>query len=146
MTSATPAQKTQLDALIVANHLEAINGLLYVSGGGWTDLHRRIRGSSAPASHFGIGMIVRVPWQETNQPHHFTVDIRSDQDNQMIAHAEGEIRVGQPPQLARGSEQHAVVAITIDTTFPNAGGYHVIAAIDGEHMANWSFRVHDTCQ
>ena len=144
MAPATSLETTQIDALIVANHVEAINGLLYLSGGGWTDLHRRILNGSVPPSHFGIGMAVRVPWHETNKKHRYIVEVQADDTGQAIVHAEGDISVGQPPQLARGSVQHAIVAISIDMTFPKAGSYGIVATIDRKGETIWTFRVHDT--
>ncbi len=139
-----PQATTQIDTLIVANHAEAINGLLYLSGAGWTDLHRHIQGGLAPVSHFGIGMVIRVPWQETNHKHSYIVEVRTSAADAVIVHAEGEISVGRPPQLPPGSIQHTVVAITVDLTFPHAGSYQVIAMMDGKDAPAWTFRVHDT--
>lgn len=144
MAAATSLEIPQIDALIVANHVEAINGLLYLSGGGWTDLHRRILDGSVPSSHFGIGMAVRVAWHETNKKHHYVVEVQADDTQQAIVHTEGDISVGQPPQLARGSVQHAIVAISIDMTFPKAGSYRIVATIGGNDETIWAFRVHDT--
>lgn len=144
MAPAIQQDTTQIDALMVANHVEAINGLLYLSGGGWTDLHRRILDGSVPTSHFGIGMAVRVPWHETNKKHRYVVEVQADDTRQVIVHAEGDISVGQPPQLARGSVQHAIIAVSIDMTFPKAGSYRVVAAIDHKDETIWAFRVHDT--
>jgi hypothetical protein len=138
-------EKTRLDALILANHVEACNGLLYISGGGWTDLHRQLPGGAAPVTHLGIGISVRVPWHQTNEPHSFTLDIQNEDSTVTIAHAEGNIVVGRPPQLVPGALQHAVIAINIDTVFPSPGGYRVVATIDGEESSStWPFRVHDT--
>ncbi len=144
MATATSMETVGIDALIVANHAEAINGLLYLSGGGWTDLHRRILDGHIPTSHLGIGMTIRVPWHEANQKHRFTVAVQSDDTKEVIVRAEGDITVGRPPQLARGSAQHAIVAVTMDTTIPKAGNYRIVATIDGKGETVWPFRVHDT--
>jgi hypothetical protein len=139
------AEKVQIDVLILANHAEAINGLLYISGGGWTDLHRQIRGGIAPTSHFGIGISVRVPWNQTNQPHRFVLEVENQDSTINVMRAEGEIVVGRPPQLSPGDIQHAVLAVNVDTTFPAPGDYRVIAAIDsGTAVATWPFRVRDS--
>ena len=138
-------ETTHIDVLILANHAEAINGLLYLSGGGWTDLHRQIRGGVAPSSHFGIGLSVRIPWHETNDAHPFVLAIENEDATTQIAHVEGAITVGRPPQLSQGAVQHAVIAVNIDTVFPTPGGYRVIATLDGgKSTATWPFRVHDT--
>lgn len=135
---------TRIDTLMLANHAEAINGLLYVSGGGWTDHHRRIQGDTPPTSHFGIALSLRVPWHETNQRHIFVVEVQNDDATVTVMRAEGEFNVGRPAQLPPGTTQHAVLAITVDATFPAPGGYRVVATIDeGKSTATWPFRVHD---
>jgi len=138
-------ETTRIDVLIVANHAEAVNGLLYISGGGWTDLHRQIVAGAAPSSHFGIGVSVRIPWHETNQPHRFLLDVQNEDATVTVAHAEGSINVGRPPQLPPGALQHAVLAINVDAVFPAPGGYRVVATVDGgQGQVTWPFRVHDT--
>jgi hypothetical protein len=137
-------ETTQIDVLILANHAEAINGLLYLSGGGWTDAHRQIRDGIAPTNHFGIGISVRVPWHATNQPHKFVLEVQNEDATVTIMRAEGDINIGRPPQLAPGDIQHAVLAINVDTVFPAPGGYRVIATLNGgQSIATWPFRVHD---
>jgi hypothetical protein len=137
-------ETTRIDVLIIANHAEAINGLLYLSGGGWTDLHRIVQDGNAPVSHFGVGISVRIPWHETDDSHKFVLDIENEDATAVIAHAEVQVKVGRPPQLPRGAVQHAVLAINVDTIFPAQGGYRVIAKIDdGKSIATWPFRVHD---
>ncbi|HLZ21200.1 MAG TPA: hypothetical protein VKQ30_03660 [Ktedonobacterales bacterium] len=144
MTGASSTETTRIDVLIVANHAEAINGLLYLSGGGWTDLHRQIHGGNIPPSHFGIGISIRVPWHETNEPHKFVLDVQNEDATATVVHAESEINIGRPPQLPPGSIQHAIIAINVDTIFPGPGGYRIVATIDGDKsVATWPFRVHD---
>ncbi len=144
MTDVTKVETTQIDALIIANHAEAVNGLLYLSGGGWTDMHRRIQNGVVPPSHFGVGISVRVPWHETNENHTLVIEVQNDDATVLVARAEGHINVGRPPQLVKGATQHAIVAISIDTVFPEPGGYRVIATLDdGKSTASWPFQVHD---
>ena len=63
------AETAAVDFVLMANHVEVVNGLLYVSGGGWTDHHRRLPpdGAPIPPSHLGIGVSVVVPWNEKNR-------------------------------------------------------------------------------
>src|SRR5216683_35017 len=104
MTSvnASIVETTAIDALILANHAEAVNGLLYISGGGWTDLHRQIQDGKPPTNHFGIAASVRVPWHETNKPHKFILEIENEDSTAIIMRAEGQMNVGRPPQLTHG--------------------------------------------
>ncbi len=137
-------EKSRIDVLILANHADAINGLLYINGGGWTDLHRQIRGGVLPSTHFGIGLSVRVPWHDTNETHKFVLEVQNEDSTKTLVHAEGDINVGRPPQLPRGAVQHAVLAINVDVVFPEPGGYRVIATLDnGVDTTEWPFRVLD---
>ncbi|MGH2502533.1 MAG: DUF6941 family protein, partial [Ktedonobacterales bacterium] len=143
--SASFVETVRIDMLLPANHAEAVNGLLYLTGGGWTDLHRRIVGGQAPPSHFGVALSVRVPWNATNAPHTFVVDVQNEDATTVIVHVTGEINVGRPPQITPGAVQHAVIAINVDTLFPAPGGYRIIATLDGGvDSATWPFQVHDT--
>ena len=64
----------EVEFVILANHAEAHNGLLYLSGAGWNDaaLGFTTEGTSTPL-HFGVGVSVLVPWTETNRKHHLQV-------------------------------------------------------------------------
>jgi hypothetical protein len=140
----SPLETTRIDMLIPANHAEAINGLLYISGGGWTDVYRRIRAGVVPPNHFGIGVSVRIPWHETNRIHKFVLEVQNEDATATVVHAEGELNAGRPPQLAPGDVQHAVLAVNVDIVFPAPGGYRVVATLDeGGDTATWPFRVHD---
>ncbi|HEU5440791.1 MAG TPA: hypothetical protein VFU88_16010 [Ktedonobacterales bacterium] len=137
-------ETSRIDMLMPANHAEAINGLLYISGGGWTDVRRLIRAGVVPPNHFGICISVRIPWHETNQAHKFVLEVQNEDATATLIHAEGELNAGRPPQLAAGDVQHAVLAINVDVVFPGPGGYRIIATLDDDKdTASWPFRVHD---
>lgn len=136
--------QVSITALILANHVEVVNGLLYVSGGGWTDHVRRVpKDGPTPISHLGIGLTVAIPWQATNQTHPFTIRVEDDDAN-MVADATGQFNVGRPPTIPPGSIQFAVLGLTFDAIFPHPGGYRVIARVDenGDKKL-WPFRVHN---
>jgi hypothetical protein len=72
-------ERPSIDFVMLANHAEAINGLLYMLGGGWTD-HRRmvVAGQPNPPSAFSIALSVYTPWSETNRPMDLTVSVEND--------------------------------------------------------------------
>jgi hypothetical protein len=140
------AEKAQFELLCLANHVEAINGLLYMIGGGWTDHHRpplQPNGQTT-ISHVGIALMVRVPWNETNRPHRFQVEIQ-DLDGGSFLKVEGDLNVGRPAQIAPGSVQHACLAINGELMFPRAGGYVLRGILNGDTttLRTWEFHVHD---
>jgi hypothetical protein len=87
---------------------------------------------------------IRVPWHETNEDHTIMIEVQNEDSTLTVARAEGTMKLGRPPQLTRGDIQHAVIAMSVDTIFPDAGGYRVIARLDGDKVTvTWPFRVHD---
>lgn len=133
----------QIELLTVANHAEAINGLLYLSGAGWTDLWRQIQpGGALPINHFGIGVAILVSWNETNQRHHVVIRIESEDAKELVK-VEGDIEMGRPPGVPAGSDFRSVMAINGDIQFPAAGGFRVVASVGQAPPKSVSFRVHD---
>ncbi len=133
----------QIELLTLANHAEAVNGLLYLSGAGWTDHFRPLpRGGQLPISHIGIGVAILVSWNETNQRHHIVLRIENA-DGVILANIEGDIEMGRPAGLPPGSDLRGVMAINGDLQFPAEGVYRVVAGV-GESTRSVTFRVHNT--
>lgn len=135
----------EIEFLLVANHAEAINGLLYISGGGWTQ-HMRpaIPGGGVAPSHIGIAVSVRVPWSETEKPIAISLDIEDLDGNRQLSSLNGQINVGKPPGVAPGTDQYAAVAANAEVAFPHAGSYRIIARlVEGGKPKHWTFQVHD---
>ncbi len=141
------SEQVRIDYLILANHVEAINGMLYISGGGWTEHYRQLSpDGSPPRSHLGLGVSAAIPWNETNTSHKISVQIEDDDANSILR-ADVTLNVGRPPQLPPGTEQHVVLALPADITFPHSGGYRVVVNLDDDSdMKQWSFTVHDIQQ
>jgi hypothetical protein len=132
----------EIELLTVANHAEAINGLLYLSGAGWTDLRRPMPPNEPPPSnHFGIGIAVLVPWLETNQPYRVSLRIENSEGGELM-NVQSDIEVGRPPGVPPGSDLRAVIAVNVQLQFPAAGIYRVLAAV-AQHERSVTFRVHD---
>lgn len=135
-----------IELLTVANHVEAINGLLYMSGGGWTDHHRIVGPDQPPPpTHMGIAASVLIPWEQTNQQHTLVIRVEDADGAIMLQSPDIPINAGRPANLEPGSDQHAIVAIVLDFSFPRSGAYRLIARYDGDedNERRWVFRVHD---
>jgi len=135
---------TEIEFLILANHAEVRDGLLNLLGGGWTDHWRRIGPGGPPNSHFGIGVGVRIDWNDTNRPHHITLRFETS-DGKTVAKIEGDMEVGRPAGLQPGSSQLAALAFNLDTRWPSAGTFRVTARLGdkAETEKEVTFRVHD---
>src|SRR5690349_23957463 len=62
----------EIGFLMLADHSEAVNGKLYMVGGGWNVL-RLPKLPHEWGFHIALGL--DVAWSETNQPHNLQVDI-----------------------------------------------------------------------
>jgi len=58
----------QIEYVTLAHHAEAVNGLLYLQGAGWTDLEQPIDSEgNLGMLHLGIGVSILIGWNETNR-------------------------------------------------------------------------------
>ena len=133
----------EIEVLMVANHVEAINGLLYLSGGGWTDLRRPAapQGGPVPVNHMGIAIAILVGWNDTNQRHRLDVRLENADGRDLVT-LQADVEVGRPPGLPVGSDLRTVMGINVEFQFPSAGIYRIVAAVAGNRRSI-SFRVHD---
>ncbi len=141
-------QPVTVESLILANHVESANGLLYISGGGWTTHRRSIpSGDAMPLSHLGLALIIAVPWHQTNLMHNIIVEFR-DEDANAIASITSQLKVGRPPELRPGTNQYANIGLPMNIVFPHAGDYEIVARVEGIEGSErrWTFQVQDIPQ
>lgn len=137
-----------IEFVTVANHAEALNGLLYLMGAGWTDSWRVPNpDGTVPPTKLGIGVSILVPWGETNRRHDLSVKLEHEDGGTALIEMQGQFEVGRPPGVTPGVDLRSVLAINGDVVLERAGGYRVIAQIgDGEQEGTTrsvSLRVHD---
>jgi hypothetical protein len=124
---------TLSDAATVAD------GKLNVLGGGWNM-------TGPNPTPFAIGMVIEVPWQETNRRHKFRIDL-IDLDGHAIGPVgadkplviEGEFEVGRPPGLRAGTSIPVplVVRPPGPVQFPPGGQFEFRLSINGETREDW---------
>lgn len=132
-----------IEMLTMANHAEAVNGLLYLSGTGWDRLTRRYPAGQKPRPHhFGIGVSILVPWIEANRKHGLSLWIEDEDGGEPLIRVEGELEVGRPPGVPEGSDRRAVLAVDATVEFPSPGGYRLVGEI-GENRRTYGFYVVD---
>jgi hypothetical protein len=134
----------EIEFMTLANHAEAQNGLLYLSGAGWTDAHVSFStdGLSVPF-HFGAGVSLLVPWTQTNRRIMFEIKVEHEDGGDPLIQLGGELQVGRPVGIPEGSDQRAVFAISGEIQFPQPGGYRLVGVLNGEPTRSVSFRVHN---
>jgi hypothetical protein len=137
---------------ILCNHAEAVNNLLFVSGGG-IDLAIIQPGQPGPWQvSLGIGLSIEVPWTQTNQEHSVRVTLE-DADGHPVEVPTGpdtrqqfgvdlKFNVGRPPHLLVGASQMVQLAINIPILpFETLGQYEFVIAIDGTEVRRLPYRV-----
>lgn len=133
----------EIEFVTMASHAEAINGLLYLQGAGWTDVQRMTGPQGQPMPvHFGIGVSILVGWNETNTTYQVTIVMESEDGGEPLMRAEGMLEAGRPPGLPPGADMRSVLAVSGEVVFPKAGGYRV-AVMLGDQFKSVSFRVRD---
>jgi hypothetical protein len=117
----------QFDYLLLADGAQVQGGKLYVLGGGWD----RVQFPEYPQTlPIGLAFGVRVPWNQTNRPHTFTIQgLSSDADTELFR-LQGEFEVGRPPGIPRGMAQLFQAALQIPLHVPGPGQYYIQATID----------------
>ncbi|MBA2609127.1 MAG: hypothetical protein H0U92_09325 [Actinobacteria bacterium] len=132
----------EVENLMLANHAEAHDGLLYLMGAGWNDLRQMVvPGQPAPPFHIGIGLSILVGWNETNRRHHVVLYVEPEDGGDPLVQVEADLEVGRPAGAIEGSDQRTVLALNGIVTFPTPGGYRLVAQL-GEDTRAVSFRVH----
>lgn len=124
----------EIEYATLANHAEAINGLLYLQGAGWTDIFQNVDQQGQPAIvHFGIAVSLLIGWNETNRRYPLALEI-THEDGEVLMAVNAQVEAGRPPGIPSGSDIRSVLAIGADAQFPRAGGYALIARL-GESEA-----------
>jgi hypothetical protein len=138
-------EKVRIESLILGNHVEVSNNLLYVSGGGWTDHWRPIMDGKPAGSIFGVGLVVIIPWDGSlGAAQEMRIWFESRESGEALGQpSQGYLNLSRPPWLAAGEEQRAMMAVQVPgLVFPKDGGYRVCATIGGSEAKVVNFRVH----
>jgi hypothetical protein len=144
----------EVDAFL-CDSIAAAEGKLYAQGAGWNTIFS----PAFPARHtrVGIGVLIRVPYTETNQAHHFEIRLESS-DGQPIALGDappgsasedgrlyavsGEFNIGRPPLIIPGESQMVPLAINLDgLTFARSDSYSFTISIDGTELKRLTLRL-----
>jgi hypothetical protein len=122
--------------LLLADHSEAVNGKLYMTGGGWNVL------TLPELPHewgFHIALGVDVAWDETNTRHSLAVNVHDPDGAELGEGFQAEFETGRPPGMPAGQEQRLVMSIGATTTFSTAGPHAAVVQVDDEELGRARF-------
>lgn len=130
--------------VLLADAAEAVNGKLYILGGGWS-----ITGP-APVP-FALAIKIDVPWDRANEQHILKVSLLDEDGNPVpIQQApdaapaplviQGEFEVGRPAGVPRGTPLDSVLAINFGGGLPLPPGrrYEWRVEINDESREEWT--------
>lgn len=114
-------------------------GKVHALGIGWDQ-------TSSPTAPAAVIALVKVPWSETNQKHHLTLQLR-DADGHPVQlqtpigeqaiQLDAEFEVGRPPGIVSGTIQTVKIAPTIGPMPLPPGRYEWHAEIDNSSQESW---------
>jgi hypothetical protein len=119
----------RITMMIAADSAQAVDGKLYVLGGGFNHLVV----SEFPAAHtFDVAMMVDVPWTETNRPYEVVVELVDADGQPMGYRAEATLETGRPAGARPGSAFAVPLAVPVTADFPEPGRYVLRGEVDGK--------------
>lgn len=134
-----PLPRVQVEYLLLADAAEALNGKLYLMGGGWDTIS--VTNFELPIT-ISLACGVQVPWIETDDEHTLTIRLQ-DADGQPVApDLNANFRTGRAPTLPKGAATHAPFAIKAGLKLPGPGSYTFVATIDDEPQLSRRLQFH----
>jgi hypothetical protein len=129
------AQKVRIKTMIAADAAQALNGKLYILGGGFDQLFM----PTQPFQHkFDLAVIVDVPWTAANQPYQLVIEQLDSDGNPCGYRAEAQMETGRPPGARHGASFGVPIALPVIANFETPGRYVLRGAINGEESARVS--------
>lgn len=127
--------------MLLADHAQAAEGKLNLIGAGWT-----ITSGLPNPIPFAIGIIIMVPWDQSNMQHRFDLDLL-DSDGQRVAdpegtpiHLDGQFEVGRPPGAPHGIALEQIFALNFGPIpLPPGQRWQWRCSINGEPAASCEF-------
>jgi hypothetical protein len=126
--------------LLLADYAVVSDGKLTIVGGGWSQ-------TGPEAAPFGIGLLIQVPWDQSNTVHTFQVELldadgepvvlETDDADEPVAFG-GDFEVGRPPGLKPGTPLDFPVAMNSTPLPLEPGRYEWRLTIDGESRQDWT--------
>src|SRR5438105_861251 len=135
----------RLDWMLLANHAEINNGLVYINGGSWdtTTVNAPLVGApEGVVALFQGSLACRVLFHvtETGREHFFTISVM-DEDGAQVARVEGRVDVTSP-DVPPGWDQGVLFAVPLTgVQLSRFGLYRISLQVNGQHLGDQPFRV-----
>jgi hypothetical protein len=134
----------EVEMLMLANHAEVVNGLLYVHGGGWSHHWRGPAppGQPRPPSQIAIAATFLLDPAEAAPSQPFAIRIR-DEAGVEILRADGSFEVAAAEPASGRERRRLAFAANVGVVFPHEGRYTVSAEAMGRPALTVELWVHD---
>lgn len=129
-----------LEFALLADAVQAVDGKLYVLGGGWDTL---IVGHFPVRHHtLAIGLRLRVPWSSESQQVRFDVGLQDADGNSLLPDDIHHV-IDMSPRAPGNQQDFGVVrSVTFNNlTFQAAGDYSFVITLDGDVVHRLRFTV-----
>lgn len=134
-----------IELFTVANHAEAINGLLYLSGGGWSQIRRMQNPDGTVGSNrFAVAFYADVRWEDAGKPIPMRMQI-VDSENNLATQFEGTITADTPPVKPENGSLRVVLSLDVNIVFGKTGLHRMTLFLDDDE-AEVEFYVYDMVQ
>lgn len=135
MNDDVPTEETSIDFLLTADFAEVVQGKVYIMGAGWD----KFAPPAYPAvMRIGLAAGIRVPYLESNVPHHLSVILRSG-DGEDLFKIEGDLETGRPAG-SRGESVLVPLAVNAQVTVSAPQLMELVAEVDGRATRRISIR------
>src|SRR5688500_12288729 len=125
---------------MLCDYAEAVQGKLYIAGGGWSELR-----GSGPAD-IALAVKLGLPWTDADRPVPLEAALLTEDGHDVDASGEpvrfsAEVQASRPEDLPPGTPLDVAIAIRFGNLVLAPGGYRFEVSIDGHLSATVPFRV-----
>jgi hypothetical protein len=127
--------------MLLCDYAEALNGKLYISGGGWHQI------SAFQGVTCYVALMIGIPWGATNQRHRMRLTLCTEDGENVHGptgediEVSGEFEVGRPPGVRAGTNLYNTMALGFQGLPLETGRYCFVFEIDGTELARETFDV-----
>jgi hypothetical protein len=128
----------EIGFMILADSGEAINGKVYLLGGGWNVLNL----PALPQEWtFAIALGLDISWDETNQTHQLSLQVQGPDGDQLGEEFTLQLETGRPAGALVGQDQRLSLSFTALATFNQSGPHAVVVKRADEEIGRTRFYV-----